>query len=120
MRSDDFRLRAQEGGRAQKAEDLGVFVGGGVGWIDENETVTRLAGAVLGGEFFQAAEGVNGKNRGSAVNAEGFEVAAYQRCRRGVIFDEDDFGCATAEGFDTHGAGASEDIDEAGTVHRMA
>src|SRR5580704_9804664 len=120
MLYDDFRLRAQEGSRAQKTEDLGVFVDGCVGRIDENEIVAWFAGSVLRGKFFQAAEGVDGKNGGSAVNAEGFEVAAYQRCCWGVIFDEDDFRCAAAQGFDAHGAGASEDIDEAGTVHRVA
>ena len=37
-----------------------------------------------------------------------------------MIFNEDGFCCAAAEGFDAHGAGAGENVDEARAFDRGA
>jgi len=63
-------------------------------------------------EHGEAAKSVYGEDGRTGVDAQGFEIAANQSDGRGVIFDEDDLGGATAEGFDTDGAGSGEKIDE--------
>jgi hypothetical protein len=101
-------------GGAEEAEDAVVLRFFGVGRVDEDEIEWGVGRFVLVGDFLEGAEGVEGEDLGSAGDCEGFEVAANQDSGGGVVFDEDDFEGAAAEGFDANGAGAGEDIEKAG------
>ena len=60
--SDDGDVRSEKGSGAEKIEHAGIFFGGGVGRIDEDEIDWRIAAFVASGEFFETAEGVQGEN----------------------------------------------------------
>jgi len=70
------------------------------------------AGTFSSGEHGQAAKSVYGEDGYTHIDAQRFEIAANQGGGGGVILDEDDFGGATAEGFDADGAGSRKKIDE--------
>jgi len=114
MLGDYEAALAEEWGGTEEAEDAVVLVFFGVGRIDENEIERWVRGFVAGGDFFEGAEGVEGEDLGSAGDCEGFEVATDQGSGGGVVFDEYDFEGAATYGFDADGAGASEDVEEAG------
>ena len=103
---------AEEWGGAKEAEDASVLIFFGVGRVDENEIEWRVRGLVAGGDLLEGAEGVEGEDLRSAGDCERFEIAADERGGGGVIFDEDGFDGAAAEGFDSNGAGAGEDVEE--------
>src|SRR5712692_4458805 len=70
------------------------------------------AGVFSSRQHGEAAKSVHGEHGHASIDAQRFEIAANQRGSGGVIFDEDDFGSAAAEGFDADGAGSGEKIDE--------
>jgi len=112
---DDYEAAlAEKWGGAEEAEDAVVLRFFGVGRVDEDEIEWWVRGLVAGSEFFEGAKSVQRKNLRPAGDGEGCEVATNQDCGGGMVFDEDDFEGAAAEGFDANGAGAGEDIEEAG------
>ena len=113
MLGDHQAALAEEWGSAEKAEDAVVLIFFRVGRIDEDEIEGGVGGLVAGGDFFQAAEGVEGKDLRAVSDGEGFEIAADEDGGGGVIFDEDYFGRAAAQGFDADRAGARENVEKA-------
>ena len=111
---DDEAALAEKWGGAEEVEDAVVLRFFGVGRVDEDEIEWGVGRFVLVGDFLEGAEGVEGEDLGSAGDCEGFEVTTDQDSGGGVVFDEDDFEGSAAEGFDANGAGAGEDIEEAG------
>jgi len=110
---DDEAALAEKWGGAEEAEDAVVLRFFGVGRVYESEIEWGVGRFVLVGDFLEGAEGVEGEDLRAAGDCEGFEVATDQDSGGGVVFDEDDFEGAAAEGFDANGAGASEDVEEA-------
>ena len=111
---DDEAALAEKWGGAEEAEDAVVLRFFGVGRVYESEIEWGVGRFVLVGDFLEGAEGVEGEDLRAAGDCEGCEVATNQDCGGGMVFDEDDFEGAAAEGFDANGAGAGEDIEEAG------
>jgi hypothetical protein len=111
---DDEAALAEEWGGAKEAEDAVVLRFFGVGRVDEDEIEWGVGRPVLVGDFLESAEGVEGEDLRAAGDREGCEVATDQDSGGGVVFDEDGFEGAAAEGFDANGAGAGEDIEETG------
>jgi hypothetical protein len=110
---DDEAALAKKWGRAEEAEDAVVLRFFGVGRVYESEIEWGVGRFVLVGDFLEGAEGVEGEDLRAAGDCEGCEVATNQDSGGGVVFDEDDFEGAAAEGFDADGAGAGEDVEEA-------
>jgi hypothetical protein len=69
---------------------------------------------VAGGKFVEAAFGFGGDYFYSSGNFQGFEILADQADGGGVAVDEEDVASASADGFDSDGAGAGVKIDEEG------
>lgn len=111
---DDEAALAEKWGGAEEAEDAVVLRFFGVGRVDEDEIEWGVGRFVLVGDFLEGAEGVEGEDLRAAGDCERCEVATNQDSGGGVVFDEDDFEGAAAESFDADGAGAGEDIEEAG------
>jgi len=114
--SDYEGTLAEKWGGAEEAEDAVVLIFFGVGRVDEREIEGGVGGLVAGREFFEGAEGVEGEDVRSVGDFEGLEIATNQDGGGGVILDEHDFCCAATNGFDTDGAGAGEDVEEAGAA----
>jgi len=108
---DDNGVGGEKFGGAEVAEHAEIVIGGGVGRVEEDVAERWLSG-VARGHGLQAAKGVGGKNRCAGADGEGFEIFADEGGGGRVVFDEDDFRGATAEGFDADGAGAGEEVDE--------
>jgi len=112
MLENDESVWRKKRGRAQKFECAGVVDGGGVRRIEEHVIDERRGRFVARSEHFEAAKGVGGKDGGAGSDFERIEILADQFRGRSMIFDEDGFSGAAAEGFDAYGAGAGKDIDE--------
>jgi len=69
---------------------------------------------VAGGEFLEGGEGVGGEDGVTGGDFEGVEILADEFRGGRMILDEGYVGGAAAEGLDADGAGAGEDIKEAG------
>ena len=93
---------------------------GGVGRIDEDEIERRSGRSVAGGEFLEGGQGGGGEDGVAGGDFEGVEILADEFCGGRVIFDEGYLGGAPAEGFDAHGAGAGEYVEEARACDRGA
>jgi hypothetical protein len=65
---DDEAALAEKRGGAQETEDTVVLIFFGVGRVDEDEIEWGIGGLVAGGDFFESAEGVEGKDMDSAGN----------------------------------------------------
>ena len=112
MLENDESVRRKKRGRAEKFECAGVVDRSGVRRIEEDVIDERSGGFVARSDHFEAAKSVGGEDGGARSDFEPIEILADQFCRGGVIFDEDGFGGAAAEGFDAYGTGAGKDIDE--------
>jgi hypothetical protein len=112
MLGDYEAALAEKWGGAEEAEDAVVLRFFGVGRVEEDEIEWGVGRFVLVGDFLEGAEGVEGEDLRAGSDCEGCEVATDQASGGGVVFDEDDFEGAAAEGFDANGAGAGEDIEE--------
>src|SRR5260370_30568676 len=82
--------------------------------MEKNVIECRRGGVFSSGQHGEAAKSIHGEQGYARGDPQRFEIAANQGDGWGVIFDEDDFGGAAAEGFDADGAGSGEEIDEAG------
>jgi hypothetical protein len=103
----------------EELEDARIVLFGGVGRIEEDEVVEGGL-AARNGEFFEAADSVEGKNFCGGEGVEGFEIAADEGSGGSMIFDEDGFDGTTAEGFNADGAGTGEQVDETGVGNSRA
>ena len=110
---DDEAALAEKWGGAEEVEDAVVLRFFGVGRVDEHEIEWGVSRFVLVGDFLEGAEGVEGEDLRAAGDCEGCEVATNQDSGGSVVFDEDDFEGAAAEGFDADSAGSGEKINEA-------
>ena|SRR6266403_781116 len=67
--------KAEKGSVAEKTEDAIVLRFFCVRGVDEGEIEGRVGGSVSGGEFFEGAEGIEGKDLGFALDFERGEIA---------------------------------------------
>jgi hypothetical protein len=101
-------------GSAQEHEDPAVVLRGGVWRIKENDIEDRSGRRRICRDFLQPAEGIESKDGGAGLNVEGLQVLANQGHGRNMIFDEDHFTGAAAEGFDADSTRTGEGVDKAG------
>ena len=116
MLGDDQAALAKKWGGAEESEDALVLIFFGVRRVDESEIEGGVGGLVACGEFLEGAEGVQREDVHSVGDFKGLEIASDQDGGGRVVFDKHHFGRAAADGFDADGAGAGEDIEEAGTA----
>ena len=77
MLENDESVWRKKRGRAQKFECAGVVDGGGVRRIEEHVIDGRRGRFVARSEHFEAANSVDGEDRGARGDFEGIEIAAY-------------------------------------------
>ena len=80
----------------------------------------KVGDEVTIGKFIESAFGVGGEYFDAAGNLQGFEILANQADGSWIAVDEENFASATADGFNSDGAGAGVKIDEQGLLDGRA